>query len=82
MGAILFLTYVNDFPAKRTHSDTTSYVDDNTDTTKDKNINMLKIKAQEEGDYSYEWLKANGLALSSNKTKLLYVAKKKKINTR
>ena len=67
LGAILFIIYVNDFPADRKYSDTTCYVDDNADTTRDKKIEKLKVKAQEEADYSHEWLKANGLALSPEK---------------
>ena len=78
LGAILFIIYVNDFPAERKESDTTCYVDDNADITSDKEIYKLEEKTQREATHSHEWLKANGLALSPEKTKLLILATNKK----
>ena len=78
LGAILFVIYVNDFPAERKESDTTCYVDDNADISSDREADTAQEKVQREAKHSHEWLKANGLALSPEKTKLMLMTTKER----
>ena len=70
LGGILYTIYSNDLPANRA-GDPTDYVDDHADLCHAKTLHDLEAKLQTEADTTSNWLRANGMALSAEKSKIL-----------
>ena len=71
LGPILFLIFYNDFPDVREDGTSVLYADDDTDTARDKDPEILQVKIQREANLSTSWVKDNKLMCSGSNTKLL-----------
>ena len=79
LGPLLFLIYINDFQNCLENSDLKMYADDTNVFIKEKNINTLYARAQNELISISKWLSANKLTLNINKTKyIMFTSRKKK----
>ena len=71
MAGLLHLLSSNDSPAANTVGTSILYVDDQTDLVKDKCVDRLEAKAQQQANSTCEWLRANRMVVAPTKTKLL-----------
>ena len=78
LGPLHFLIYINDFQKCLENSNLTMYADDTNVLIKEKNINTLYARAQNELINVTKWLSANKLILSINITKYIMFASSKK----
>ena len=79
LGRLLFLIYINDFQNCLENSNLIMYADDTYVFIKEKNINTLYARAQNELINISKWLSANKLTLNINKTKyVMFTSRKKK----
>ena len=70
LGGLLFLIYSNDLPAEK-ENDSTDFVDDHADICMGDSINDVQNRLQNEANNTSEWLRINGMAISSEKTKVM-----------
>ena len=71
LGPLFFLLYINDIINCLSHSKTTLFADDTSLLLHDKNIKSLKNKAEFDLKNTYDWLLANKLSLSWDKTNFI-----------
>ena len=74
LGGLLHVISSNDFPACHDEGEAVVYVDDDSDFTKDKDLDNLIEKIQIEAENSSQWLRDNRLCVAGEKTKLLILA--------
>ena len=71
LGPLFFLLYINDITADVEFSKTTLFADDTSLILHHKDIKTLKIQAEKDLKNVYEWLLANKLSLSWEKTNFI-----------
>ena len=80
LGPLLFLIYINDFQNCLENSNLIMYADDTNVFIKEKNINTLHARAQNELINVSKRLSANKLTLNINKTKyIMFTSRKKRL---
>ena len=81
LGPLLFLIYINDFQNCLENSNLIMYADDTNIFIKEKNINTLYARAQNELINIAKWLSASKLTLNINKTKyIMFTSRKKRLS--
>ena len=73
LGPILFLIFYNDFPDVRDEGTSVLYADDDTDSVRHSDPDILEQKIQNIANSSTSWVHDNKLVCSGAKTKLLII---------
>ena len=79
MGRLLFLIYINDFPASGLSSTPRLYTDDTCLTLTSHDPTDLQMKLNSDLNKIQSWLQANKLSLNVKKTKFVIIATQYKI---
>ena len=78
MGPLLFLVYINDLPLENASGKTSLFADDSTITVRGKEIHFVKEHLSNEAVRTNNWCYENGMALSFEKTKAMFILSKAK----
>ena len=76
LGPLLFLIFVNDFPAHSEQGESVMYADDDTEVVSSKDPDILQEKLQNKADSASIWINENKMLCSGEKTKLLIISTK------
>ena len=82
LGPLLFLIYINDLNRAITYSYIRHFADDTSILYRDKSLRKINQRINHDLKNIVEWLRANRIALNTNKTKIVLFRSPRKIVTR